>query len=235
MPSMMRLRVPGLSAFSGAVLLFTCLYSGPAAADPDEGKKVFQANDCQACHLMAGPVEPLPAARRSTIKGPPLWFAGNKFKAEWLLSWLENPVHVRRVNYGTLERVTEIHPALSGSDAHEVAEYLASLTDPALKAGKATAKKLNRRKMFQGERLFNKKQVCFGCHEYPSRQGRIGGFTGPSLVGAGERLQADWLYAFFGDPRRYYPNGRMPVYGDKAFEPYTDSELKLLIQYIGNL
>ena len=230
-----KFREPRRWPFWGAVLVLASMHSEIALGGPDEGQGVFEANDCGSCHLMAGPVDPVPPASRGAIKGPPLWFAGNKFKVEWLSSWLETPSRVRRVNYGSMEKITSDHPALSNPDAHEVSEYLMSLTDPALQAGKVAYAKLNRRKMFQGEKLFNKKQVCFGCHEYPSRQGDIGGFTGPSLVGAGQRLQLDWVYAFFKDPTRYYPNGRMPVYGDQAFEPYTEQELELLIQYIGNL
>ena len=218
-----------------AAFMLASSHSGITIGGPDEGKKIFEANDCGSCHLMSGPVDPVPPPARSAIKGPPLWFAGSKFKAEWLRSWLETPNRVRRVNYGSLKKITSDHPPLSNSDAHEVSEYLMILIDPELQAGQVTAAKLNRRKMLQGAKLFNKKQVCFGCHEYPARRGIIGGFTGPSLVGAGQRLQLDWVYAFFKDPTRFYPNGRMPVYGDQAFEPYTEKELELLIQYLGNL
>ena len=221
-------------AFALALVL-AAGFGEPAAADPAEGKALFEAKGCGACHLMAGPVEPLPPAQRQTVKGPPLWFAGDKFREPWLRAWLETPAPVRRVNYGTVDKRTEDHPALAVAEAHEVAEYLMSLADPAIKAGAVAPKKLARRKMFQGERLFSKKQVCFGCHQYPSRRGDIGGFTGPSLVGAGERLKENWVYAFFKDPIRYYPNGRMPVYGDQAFEPFTEQELELLVQYIGNM
>ena len=204
-------------------------------ASPAAGKKLFAAKNCGSCHQMKGPVDALPVSKRSTIKGPPLWFAGNKFQKEWLIAWLEKPTPIRRVKYGTLSKGSNTHPALSAADAGNVGAYLMSLTDPALKSGVVTAGKLNRRTMFKAEKLFVKKQVCFGCHQYPSKRGKIGGFTGPPLIGAGARLQVDWIYALLKDNIRYYPNGRMPVYGDQVFEPFTDEELKLLSRYIGNL
>lgn len=220
---------------SGAVLILGCVHAPVAMADPAQGKRLFEGKNCAACHQMSGPVNAVPVAQRAAIKGPPLWFAGSKFQNEWLIAWLEKPIAIHRVKYGTLEQGANPHPALSKADAREVGAYLMSLRDPALKAGAATAEKLNQRKMLGAEKLFTKKQVCFGCHQYASKQGDIGGFSGPSLVGAGSRLQADWVHALLKDNVRYYPNGRMPVYGDQVFEAFTDEELKLLGQYIGNL
>ncbi|MFQ5784527.1 MAG: c-type cytochrome [Alphaproteobacteria bacterium] len=218
----------------GFALTLACVHTPYAWADPAAGQKIFEANECGACHQTSGPVDIVPVAERSKIKGPPLWFAGSKFQPEWLIAWLEKPVPIFRVKYGTLIEAANGHPALSAADAADVGSYLMNLTDPEVKTGAVKMKKLSRRKMFKGEKLFTKKQVCFGCHQFPSRQGKIGGFTGPSLVDAGKRLVGDWTYAFIKDPTRYYPNGRMPVYGDQAFEPFTEKELKLLVQYIGN-
>ena len=216
------------------VLLLAWLQAPPAGADAAAGEKLFAAKQCGSCHQISGPVEALPVAERSKIKGPPLWFAGSKFQSAWLSAWLQAPKPIRRVKYGTLTEGANEHSALSAGDAKEIAAYLMSLADAAIKTA-VKVKKLSRRKKFKGEKLFAKKQVCFGCHQYPSRQGIIGGFSAPSLVGAGERLQGAWIDAFLKDNARYYPNGRMPVYGDKAFTPYTKKELSLLVQYIGNL
>lgn len=219
----------------GLVLILTCVASRPAWADAASGKKLFAAKQCASCHTTSGPVETLPVAKRSKIKGPPLWFVGSKFNDQWLLAWLAKPTPIRRVKYGSLSKGSDKHPALSAAEAKEVGAYLMILTDSALKRDAVKHKKLNRRKRINAEKLFIKKQVCFGCHEYPSKKGNIGGFAGPSLVGAGQRLRVDWIYAFMNDPSRYYPNGRMPVYADEAFNQYTEKELKLLSQYIGNL
>lgn len=231
-----QLRIAGqLCCRTALVLTLACTYVAQTRADPAAGEGVFAAKQCESCHAMSGPVAAVPVEERPGIKGPPLWFAGSKFQKEWLIAWLENPVPVRRVNYGTLDKVSDEHPALSAAEAADIGDYLSGLIDPETKSGVVVTTKLAVRKMFKGEKLFIKKQVCFGCHEYPSKQGDIGGFTGPTMVGAGERLQADWVYAFMKDPLHYYPNGRMPVYGEQAHEPYTDVELKLLAQYLTNL
>ena len=220
---------------TGIVLTLTCTQIAPTLADPAAGKLIFDAQECESCHAISGPVTAVAVEERSRLKGPPIWFAGSKFQPDWLVAWLQQPGAVRRVNYGSLDEVTNQHPALSAADAEQVGAYLSSLIDPEMRTGLISREKLPRRKMFRGEKLFTKKQVCFGCHQYPSKMGDIGGFTGPTMVSAGKRLQGDWVYAFLNDPLHYYPNGRMPVYGEKAYEPYTDEELRLLSQYLSNL
>lgn len=211
------------------------LQAPPAYADAAAGKKIFEAKNCGSCHRMTGPTDPVPVTERAKIKGPPLWFAGSKFKKEWLTAWLAKPAPIRRVKYGTLTKGTNAHSSLSAADAAEVGSYLMSLTDSSVKAGAAEAGEISRRARFKAETLFAKTQVCFGCHEYPSDRGNIGGFTGPSLVGAGQRLQADWILSFLKNNVRYYPDGRMPVYGPQAFNKYSDEDIELLAQYVGNL
>lgn len=220
---------------TGLVALVAGIHPGAAAADAAQGQKLFESNKCAGCHQMNGPVAVLPIAQRAQVKGPPLWFAGSKFKAEWLSAWLADPKPIRRVKYGTLEIGTNPHPALAAAQAADVAAWLATHTDPEVKPGQVDAAAPSRRAQFSAESLFAKKQVCFGCHQYPSKAGPIGGFTGPDLVAAGQRLNPDWIYAFLQDNARYYPNGRMPVYGDKVFNRFTDAEVKLLAQYIGHM
>jgi len=220
---------------AGLIGVAAGLLSPPALAGVAEGKQIFDAKGCVKCHQMTGPSDPLPVAQRAAIKGPPLWFAGSKFKEGWLSSWLANPAPIRRVKYGTLEKGGDAHVALSAAEAADVGAYLQTLTDKAMSAGEIEEAPLSRRVAFKAESLFTKKQVCFGCHEYPSARGPIGGFSGPSLASAGERLNGDWVYFMLQDNLRFYPNGRMPVYGDKAFEAFTDDELRLLAQYIAGL
>lgn len=218
----------GQGLFIAAALLLA-----PAAqADTAAGKQIFESRKCAGCHQVAGPSDPLPVAKRSSIKGPPLWFAGSKFVKGWLQQWLANPIPIYRVKYGTLEKGRNDHPKLDARQAAAVGAYLESLVDPEMKSGVVPDEKLSRREELSAAKLFEKKQVCFGCHLYPSRKGEIGGFSGPSLVGAGARLNADWIYACLNDPVRYYPNGRMPVYGDLAFDPFSDDDFQALARLI---
>jgi len=222
----------GLLPLLCCLTIATALYIPGAHADAAQGKNLFTAKKCAACHQVTGPSDPLPVTRRGAIKGPPLWFAGSKFQAGWLVQWLQDPQPIRRVKYATLTKGSNDHVKLPAAEAASVAAYLEGLTDAEMTTGAVPNKKLSRRKRMNATKLFTKKQVCFGCHEYPSRRGNIGGFAGPSLVGAGARLNADWIYAYIKDPVRYYPNGRMPVYGDLAFDPFTEADFKSLAQLI---
>lgn len=226
---------PLTARIAGILLFAACLFSTQVEAGPAEGQKLFESKNCGACHLMSGPVTAVPIAERGNIKGPPLWFAGSKFKAEWLSAWLADPQPVRRVVYNTLTIGNNPHPVLSAAEAAEVSEFLMTQVDKEMKSGQVVGEPLSRRDQFNAEKLFSKKQVCFGCHEYPAKSGPLGGYTGPTMVGAGQRLNPDWVYSLLQDNTRYYPNGRMPVYGDQAFNAFTEDELKLLAQYIGNL
>ena len=236
----MKRSLPGASA-AGAMraLAFASLWflAGPVVtfADSEAGRGIFESKGCGGCHTTSGPVDSLPVAERGMVKGPPLWFAGSKFQESWLAAWLGKPTPIRRVRNATLEKGSNDHPALAGGEAADVASYLSTLVDPEQVVAEVSAGKLNRRKAFKAEKLFSKKQVCWGCHLYPSKQGEIGGFSGPSLVGAGERLDRGWIYSFLKDSLRYYPNGRMPVYGDQAFDPFTDDELKRLAEFVGSM
>ncbi|MFQ5535414.1 MAG: c-type cytochrome [Sphingomonadales bacterium] len=220
---------------AGIFTLAVAFFAETAQADPAAGKALFDANGCNACHIVSGPVEAVPIAERSAIKGPPLWFAGSKFKDGWIAGWLAEPTPIRRVKYNTLEIGSNDHVALSAEDAGNVAEYLMTLKDDEMATGVVAEGKLNRRKKFSAEKLFTKKQVCFGCHQYSSKRGDIGGFAGPSMVGAGSRLNPDWVFALIQNRERYFPNGRMPVYGDEAFNKFSEDEFKLLAQFIGGM
>ncbi|MBI5682172.1 MAG: cytochrome c [Deltaproteobacteria bacterium] len=80
----------------------------------------------------------------------------------------------------------------------------------------------------QGKLAFEKKVSCFDCHKYKKLDKLVGGLTGPSLAGAGNRLKADWVYAYLKDPKLLIPVKRMPIYTDII----NDGEIKGIAQYI---
>jgi hypothetical protein len=119
-------------------------------------------------------------------------------------------------------------------------EDLMTLVDTKVKrdTGAPLPKSRGKRRSFLSRtaQLFEKHQGCYACHRYLNKRGQeLGGFSGPSLVEAGKRLQADWVFAFLKDPRRYYPNGKCPVPGDKAFNKYTDENRAAVATYIVNI
>lgn len=171
-----------------------------------EGEGIFKAKKCNECHATSGPSKIASVEEWEKRKGPDLWFAGSKFNKEWLEKWMAAPKPIRGVKWNSLEPNTDKHPALSGKEADEVAEYLMSLKDKEVKSGGANMK-VNR---IQAKILFEKKNACYACHKVKSGAKEIGGISGPTFVGAKDRLQPDWVAAFLKNPDRYEPKGRMP-------------------------
>lgn len=209
----------------------------PAVAQEGAGKGIFATKQCGECHDTSGPLKVTSIADREKLKGPALWFAGSKFQEEWLKAWLAQPISIRGVKWGTLEKGDHQHPALTPEEANKVAAYLMTLTDQYVKTGVIPdGKKMLRSKQIEAKNLFEKKQACFACHKVKvGRSGRIvGGLTGPDLTSAGSRLKGDWVYSFLKSSQTYEPFGRMPVFGDKALNKLADKDLQLLAEYVAN-
>lgn len=220
----------------GFILLL--FLTNPFIATAQEAPALYQQK-CLSCHAVS-PAKKVPIKERASIKGMPLWFAGSKFNKEWLETWLASPQPVFMVKWGTLEKGAYDHPAVDAAEAKLLAQYLMTLVDAQVQPDKSVPlpKSRGKRRSFLGRtaQLFEKHQGCYACHRYLNKRGQeLGGFSGPSLVEAGNRLQADWVYAFLKDPRRYAPNGKCPIPGDMAFNKYTDENRAALATYIVNI
>ena len=195
------------TAIAVAVVLAT---AGPVRADAAAGKAAFAAKKCTQCHYTDGPAREKTIDDQLAKKGPELWYAGSKFQKAWLGGWLADPKPIRPLKYGTFkEKNPGDHPKLAGADAANVADFLMGLTSDAVKAGKVKVKKKN----IKGKQIFIKKMPCSGCHQAPGRKGKVkGGKSGPSLVGAGSRLNPDWVYAYLKTPNVFKPVKAMPTF-----------------------
>ncbi len=203
------------------------LMSLPAAGDPADGQKLFQAQDCGACHYTEGPAREKTIADQLAKKGPELWYAGSKFQKAWLEQWLQDPQPIRPLAYNTLtEPNTADHPKLAAADAATMTEFLMSLTSDAVKAGAVKPKKNPK-----GRLIFTKKMPCSGCHQFPAKKGKYGGGkSGPSLVGAGKRLNPDWIYAYLKDTKVFKPVRMMPVFSGLL----RDKDIKNVAAYVAS-
>jgi mono/diheme cytochrome c family protein len=220
----------------GAVLLLVLTASSRAAAQ--EGKVLYEQK-CLTCHAISQ-TKKVSIKESASIKGPALWFAASKFKPEWLQAWLTAPEPIFGVKWGTLEKGAYAHPAVDADAAGKLTQYLMTLADAQVKAGvtpplpKSRGQRLSM--LGRTAELFEKQQGCYACHRYLNkRRTELGGFSGPSLVKASERLQPDWVFAFLKDPRRYYPNGKCPIPGEQAFNKYSDENRAALATYIVNI
>lgn len=214
-----------LATALGAVCLMTL--APVVHADPADGQALFEAKECVACHYTEGP------AREKTIEdqmaklGPELWYAGDKFQAEWLTAWLADPQVIRPMKFNSMtEENPGGHPALSGDESATVSEYLMSLVSGEVEAGVVKVKKNSK-----GRQIFTKKMPCSGCHQYVGRKKEItGGRSGPSLVGAGDRLNPDWILAYLQKPKVFKPVKMMPVFVGLL----SDKDMANVASYVGN-
>jgi len=218
-------KAASLSCITTSLLVSSLAWANVFAAS---GEDIFKSNKCGDCHDMTGsPAKSFEEQQKR--KAPDLWYAGSKYQGEWLESYLQKPANVRPLAFGSVTDKNKLeHPALSAADAKATTAYLASLTSSVVKKG--AVKKAD--KGVRGKLLFKKKQACYGCHRIPGKGGKeSGGFSGPSLVGAGKRLQGDWMYSFLKDPESFVGAGRMPHYKHlKANKIKTLSEYMMSFQ-----
>lgn len=210
-----QIRHPGLKALLGAGM-FALATNAALAGD---AKSVLSTN-CGSCHALVKP-EPDSVERVLTRKAPDLFYAGLKFNRPWLVDWLQSPSRLRpggavlrtalkAGEAGSADVIDQAklseHPKVSAADA-------SALADALLELGAGTD--LVRKGAFQPPQggmssaslLFGKLRGCGACH---TTQSGAGGMSGVELGTAGDRLQADFIYEYIKNPRKFEPHGWMP-------------------------
>jgi len=175
---------------------------------------LLEDKDCGSCHRLS--VEDT----EKIFTGPDLHFAGNKFQPEWLKQFLKNPGVIRPAGIitdpGFLQGPPENlppHPSFPEKDASILADSLMGVKisgQPLVPVVMEPLSKGQRAKIkYKFERTFS----CISCHQSLNLAGKVrGGVSGPSLVNAGNRLQADWIVNWLKTPEAYMVKGRMPRY-----------------------
>jgi mono/diheme cytochrome c family protein len=204
-----------------------------------EGKAIVKSQ-CISCHDVAGPA---PRTFDAVMKrrAPDLFYAGSKFNRPWLVKWMQNPTTIRQAGMMFLNNlVTEggkdkikrgsVKPCpakLKPDEAEAVADYLMTLKDATMKTGVIDASKAFSQS--RASRMFTKQYPCMGCHTIPARGEKRGGVSGPSLIGAGERLNPDWIYARIENPQYWDPKTWMPRI------PLSEAKRKMLTLFIASM
>lgn len=191
-------------------------------------------SDCSGCHDLTGPA-PSTLQELWERKGPDLFYAGNKYRREWLESWLQEPTRIRPagvfyarhvVTSDEGDQVDESglidHPALSAEDAEAVAEALMTLRagDELIKPGEYKEGSIG---LSMGEMMFDKFRGCLACHQI---EPGYGGLSGPEVYTAARRLQPDWMISYMRNPQAWDPRSFMPN------RHLTDSDLQKLVHYM---
>lgn len=213
--------------------VYLWLFIAPlVAGDPG----TYTGQNCAGCHALS---EPEQAAQtldeRINRKAPPLYYAGNKYRREWLEQWLQNPqrIHPGGTFFGKHTVVTDEgdvidgqslqpHLQLTATEAGEVSAYLMTLKarSDLISEGEYTPKKVSRK---MGAMNFGKFKGCRACHR---DEADYGGVSGPELYTAFQRLQPEYIASYIRDPQRWDTRSLMP---DKHL---NDKEIHKLINYL---
>lgn len=172
--------------------------SGIATA-ADSGEKIVKSL-CVQCHRIEG--KPAP---RKTKTAPDLIWAGNKYRQDWLVAWLQKPEFKHYpVGYDFRPERKKSHLALSTDQAKAVAKFLATRKDSRIKEG--VMKPGTPEQLARGEKLY-REHGCQNCHFTPANtpKGYVGGTSSTSLLKLSERLNPDWVYRFNQNPDDFEP------------------------------
>ncbi len=194
--------------------LLVLALAGPAVAE--DGAALVQAQ-CAGCHALA-PQDNASVEDRMSRKGPPLFYAADKYRADWMVAWLQDParIHPAGVFFGNHlkagpegdeidEATLAVHPVLSAGAALAVTEHLMTLSAKAdLLAVDYTPGKVSKR---MGMLNFGKFKGCSSCH---SDEAGYGGASGPELHTAWHRLRPDYIVSYILNPQAWEPVSLMP-------------------------
>jgi len=199
----------------------------------DSGMDILK-NQCSSCHNLTGPA-PQTLQALWARKGPDLFYAGNKYRKEWLVEWLQKPTQIRpagefyedHIKPGDKRDVVDPstlkpHAALSASDAQAVADALMTLKP---KSDLIAKEKIDDGtvSLSMGEMAFDKFLGCMACHRI---EPDFGGLSGPELYTAGKRLQPEYIASYIRSPQAWDPKIWMPN------KHVSDMNIQKLVHYL---
>lgn len=194
---------------------------GLAALSPGALAEQLLEQQCASCHaLQAEDYASSTVQERAERKAPPLYYAGNKFRPEWLVQWLQKPERIRPAGYfpaahtvpgpdGDVVDSDSLpeHISLSAADAELASAALMKLT-PYTDKLDAVDYEVGNISWRMGNLNFGKFNGCDACHrDAPD----YGGLSGPELYSAWDRLQPKFIASFITDPVAWDPHTLMPA------------------------
>ncbi|MGA2710011.1 MAG: cytochrome C [Steroidobacteraceae bacterium] len=210
--------------------------AGTGARAADEGAAILTQR-CAGCHNLTGPA-PKTLKELWARKAPDLFYAGNKYRAEWLHAWLVKPTRIRvagefyadhirsgeksdEVDPATLEP----HPALTAADADAATQALMRLKphDDLIAAETIEPGSISKS---TGEMAFDKFLGCMACHEI---EPGFGGASGPELYTAARRLQPAFIASYIRSPQAWDPKIWMPN------KHVSDPNIQKMVHYLAEL
>jgi mono/diheme cytochrome c family protein len=158
---------------------------------------------CAGCHRFEGAAE-----SRFKLSAPDLMWAGSKYQRAWVIDWLtgkEEPLYPKGYRWDITEGPTK-HMTVSKEDAEAIADYFERhLIDPRVTVGAFNLSTFSAMEAEFGRKIY-RDHACIGCHQIEEHSQIVGGPQSVSLVKAGRRYNADWLYRFGMNPQDFNPH-----------------------------
>jgi cytochrome c2 len=153
--------------------------------------RIFERYSCLTCHSLEG---------QGGTMAPELTAIGSQLNLDWIRSYLNLPFSRRPI-------LTERMPNLlmSRAETDTLLDFIRlSLVSDDLDSTHVVlqgSEQANR-----GRALFYEKFACSACHQVKSQ----GGYVGPPLDGAGQRLKAGWIKKWLLHPQHWRPGTLEP-------------------------
>lgn len=178
-----------------------------------EAGKIFQKYSCFKCHSL------------NYVGGsmaPDLTIVGSQLNTKWMKEYFKIPYSVRPI-------VEERMPNLFISEKE--VEILLNYFNTALIADSLEIPigLLQNRSVERGKSLFKEKYGCQGCHIIEGK----GGYVGPTLDDAGDRLKPAYLFSWVMNPQKFKPNTIEPRTGMSAQEAFDITSYLLTFKKSG--
>jgi mono/diheme cytochrome c family protein len=189
------------------------IHTTPQAPKYDpQGKvgQIIEKYSCLKCHTIN---------QTGGTVAPDLSLVGSQLQQKWVESYFKVPYSLRPV-------MEERMPNLSIAE-----DEIATLTDYFFKILISDSLSITNswdnsaEAIARGQGLFREKYGCQSCHIV----GGSGGYVGPPLDKAGDRLRPGWIYHWLLNPQKYKPETLEPRAG------LSDAEAKDLTAYIMSL
>jgi len=209
--------------------VFIPLVSATAA----DGNAILKER-CSSCHDLNGPAAQT-VKELWNRKAPDLFYAGSKYKKEWLESWLQKPTRIRPAGYHYFQHIKpgkkrdvvdkstlKPHLTLTSNEAKKVTDVLMAkeAKENLVKQGDFKGGSIS---LSFGEMVFDKFNGCTGCHEI---EPNFGGSSGPEVYTAAQRLQEDYMVSFIRNPQAWNPKSIMPN------KHTAEANIQKLVQYM---
>jgi mono/diheme cytochrome c family protein len=183
-----------------------------AYTPPGRFGKLMRRYRCMSCHQIGG--------IGGDISTAPLTAEGSKVRESWLAGYLKLPTTVRPI---LEERMIQLQMP------DDQRTFIAGFAENALRDERIPDEIFPAppppEEVERGRKLYHERYGCQACHMI----GGKGGFYGPVLDGAGQRLKTGWIYFWLKGPQRWQGDAREPDYG------LDDADAHALTAYVASI